>query len=302
MMKAKSILVLVTVAAIFGVGSQLFSTSAPAKKETRISSNPDFQTAVFAAGCFWCVEANFETVQGVKEVESGYTGGHTVDPNYEEVCSHTTGHLESVRVTYDANVVTYNDLLEVFWRTFDPTDGGGSFHDRGESYTSAIFVADDMQRGAAKRSKQALRDSGRFEKMIVTPILDLAEFYPAEDYHQDYYLKNPIRYKAYRYGSGRDQFIQRIWGADKSYQIVGPQMAGAAVVSKTRNWTDQFDVSYRNPSDDSLKGRLNSLQYYVTQREGTERPFSNEYWDEKREGIYVDVVSGETSIQFSRQI
>ena len=291
-MTTKNIALLTTIVALLAIGTGLILNSRPISRKPEISNDPEFRTAVFAAGCFWCVEANFEKVPGVSQVVSGYTGGHTIDPSYEEVCSHSTGHLESVQVTYDANVVTYEDLLQIFWRSFDPTDDGGSFHDRGESYASAIFVADDRQRAAAANSKAMLQNSGRFSDPVVTPIRELTEFYPAEDYHQDYYLKNPMRYQAYRYGSGRDQFVKRFWGDEKDYKIVGPRNQ-ENVVSVDRSWTDQYDDSYVKPSDSAIKGKLSSLQYYVTQREGTERPFANSFWDEKKEGIYVDIVSGE---------
>lgn len=263
------------------------------KVDVPVPVDAQLKTAVFAGGCFWCVEASFEKVEGVIEAVSGYTGGHKENPTYKEVCSHATGHLEAVEVTYDANQITYNDLLEVYWRSFDPTDDGGSFHDRGESYTSAIF-ANAQQRELAEASKKKLMESGRFEKDIVTPIRDLATFYPAEDYHQDYYLKNPVHYKRYRVGSGRDRFIANAWGKDKDYKFKKPVQAMSDKANKnSMNWTDVAKSSYAKPDATELKKSLTSLQYNVTQQEGTERPFSNEFWDEKRAGIYVDIVSGE---------
>jgi len=250
------------------------------------------EKAVFAGGCFWCVEANFEKVDGVIAAVSGYTGGHKTNPTYAEVCSHTTGHLEAVQVTYDANQVTYNDLLEVYWRTFDPTDAGGSFHDRGEPYMSAIFVADDRQRQLAQQSKKRLSESGRFDKDIVTPIRNSGTFYVAEKHHQDYYHTHPVQYNAYRSASGRDQFIAQAWGADAVYKVkkMNKQMDEATMSPK---WTNAPVANYVKPSDSTLRQRLTHLEYQVTQKEGTERPFSNEFWDEKRDGIFVDIVSGE---------
>jgi len=169
----------VSLLALFLV-SFLKASSAPPKKLVHVlKEDAKVETAIFAGGCFWCVEANFEKVDGVSEVVSGYTGGHTENPTYREVCGHQTGHLEAVKVTFDSNVVAYNDLLEVFWRTIDPTDAGGSFVDRGEPYTSAIFVANESQRQLAEASKQKLDDSKRFDTAAVTPIRDAVTFYDA---------------------------------------------------------------------------------------------------------------------------
>ncbi|HEX9654149.1 MAG TPA: peptide-methionine (R)-S-oxide reductase MsrB [bacterium] len=228
------------------------------------------EKATFAGGCFWCVEAPFEKVDGVKSVISGYTGGQKQNPKYEEVGGGSTGHLEAVQITYDPAKITYRQLLEVYWRQFDPTDAGGSFYDRGTQYTSAIFYHNEEQKKLAEASKKALAESGRFDKPIVTPIRPATTFYPAEEYHQDYYKKNPEHYQRYRKGSGRDAFIKKHWGDEHS-----------------------MNTKYTKPSDDVLQKKLTKLQYEVTQHEGTERPFQNEYWDNKKEGIYVDIVSGE---------
>jgi peptide methionine sulfoxide reductase msrA/msrB len=234
------------------------------------------EKATFAGGCFWCMEPPFEKLEGVKEVISGYTGGQKVNPTYEEVSSGTTGHVEAVEVIYDPSKVTYQKLLDVFWRQVDPADGGGQFVDRGSSYLTAIFYHNEEQRRLAEESKLALEKSGRFgNKPIVTPIRPAGPFYRAEDYHQDYYKKNPVRYKFYRFNSGRDRYLDRVWGKE-----VAMKTAAAEGV-------------YAKPSQDELKKRLTPLQYKVTQQEGTEPPFKNEYWDNKKEGIYVDLVSGE---------
>jgi methionine-S-sulfoxide reductase len=173
----------------------------------------DKATATFAGGCFWCMEPPFETLDGVISVESGYTGGKKPNPTYEEVSAGGTGHLEAVRVTYDPKKLSYGQLLDVFWRQVDPTDGGGQFVDRGAQYRTAIFHADDAQRKAAEASKEALDKTNRFGgKKVVTEILAAGPFFVAEEYHQDYYKKNPLRYKFYRYNSGRDQFLEKIWG------------------------------------------------------------------------------------------
>jgi peptide methionine sulfoxide reductase msrA/msrB len=212
----------------------------------------------------------------VKEVISGYTGGHTINPTYEENSSGTTGHAESIQVTYDPAKISYADLLEVFWRQIDPTDAGGQFVDRGNQYRSAIFYHNDEQKRLAEESRDRLAKSGRFKKPIVTEIVKAGTFYKAEEYHQYYYKKNPIRYKYYRFNSGRDQFLDKVWGKDRDY-----------VPAKTGTG------SYTKPSAEVLKKKLTPMQFKVTQKEGTEPPFDNTYWNNKHEGIYVDVVSGE---------
>ncbi|MCY0880024.1 MAG: peptide-methionine (S)-S-oxide reductase MsrA [Firmicutes bacterium] len=170
------------------------------------------EKATFAGGCFWCMVHPFDQLPGVKRVVSGYTGGHTVNPTYEEVCSHTTGHREAVEITFDPEVTSYRELLEVFWRQIDPTDPDGQFFDRGSSYRTAIYYHSEDQRRAAEESRQALARSGRFSKPIVTEILPAQPFYPAEDYHQNFYVTHPDHYQRYRRASGRDEFIQRHWG------------------------------------------------------------------------------------------
>ena len=169
--------------------------------------------ATFAGGCFWCMEPPFDAVEGVKETLSGYTGGSEASPSYKAVAYGRTGHREAVRVVYDPQVVTYAELLEVFWRNIDPTDVGGQFVDRGPQYAPGIFVHDDAQRAAAEASKKALSASGRFDEPIVVPILESSTFWVAEDDHQNFYEKDPGHYKRYRRGSGRDAFIQRHWSA-----------------------------------------------------------------------------------------
>lgn len=236
--------------------------------------------AIFAGGCFWCMEPPFEKLTGVQKVISGYTGGNTKNPTYEEVSHGSTGHVEAVQIHFDPEKISYNDLLEVFWRNVDPTDGGGQFVDRGDSYVTGIFVHDEEQKKLAEASKMKLAKSKRYDKKIVTPITQAKEFYPAEGYHQDYYKINPIRYKYYRYRSGRDQFIEKTWGNQKEYKPMTISMEdGGAEFSK--------------PSDSELKKSLTEMQYKVTQKEGTEPSFNNEFWDNKKPGIYVDVVSGE---------
>jgi len=237
----------------------------------------NYEIATFAGGCFWCMEPPFEKIEGVKEVISGYTGGHKENPTYKEVSSGATGHLEAIQVKYDPSQISYPELLGVFWRQVDPTDPGGQFVDRGQQYTTAIFYHDDTQKEQAEASKKNLSKSGRYDKSIVTPIKKAEIFYPAEEYHQDYYKKNPLRYKFYRYNSGRDRYLKKIWKETKV----------------KKNETDSIQKTYTKPTDIELKEKLTPLQYKVTQQDGTERAFDNEYWDNKKEGIYVDIVSGE---------
>ena len=173
--------------------------------------------ATFAGGCFWCMEPPYDKLDGVLATTSGYTGGSTADPTYEEVSTGGTGHTEAVQVTYDPSKVTYEQLLEVFWPNVDPLDAGGQFCDRGSQYRTGIFVHDAEQRRLAEASKQALDDNGRFEEPIVTEIEEAGPFYPAEDYHQDYYEKNPVRYKFYRWGCGRDARLAELWGAEATH-------------------------------------------------------------------------------------
>ncbi|MEJ5363977.1 MAG: peptide-methionine (S)-S-oxide reductase MsrA [Desulfosoma sp.] len=234
------------------------------------------KTATFAGGCFWCLESDFEKVDGVLEVLSGYTGGHVENPRYEDVSSGRTGHVEAVQVVYDPSKVTYEQLLDVFWRHIDPTDPGGQFVDRGPQYRTAIFYHDQAQKRLAEASRQKLQESGRFSKPIVTEILPLEKFYKAEDYHQDFYQKSPVRYHFYRATSGRDAFLKSVWKDN----------AGAKAHDPSRRFTSR-------PKDEELRKILTPMQYKVTRQNGTEPPFQNEYWDNKRPGIYVDVVSGE---------
>jgi peptide methionine sulfoxide reductase msrA/msrB len=256
-----------------------------------MADNAMTKEAVFAGGCFWCTEADFEKVDGVLEAISGYTGGQEANPSYEQVSSGRTGHVEAVKVIYDPQKVSYGELLYVFWRTMDPTDDGGQFVDRGTQYRSAIFYADEEQHQLAEAAKQKLAASGTFERPIVTAIRPLKTFYPAEDYHQDYYKKNPIRYNWYRSGSGRNQFLENTWGTTEPWKNMKTEMKE----EKTSMMMEapENKTMYTKPSDAELREKLSDMQYKVTQHEGTEPPFNNAYWDNKEPGIYVDIVSGE---------
>ncbi|MCA8960128.1 MAG: peptide-methionine (S)-S-oxide reductase MsrA [Planctomycetes bacterium] len=260
-------------------GSSAQSQSRPASQPAAPSKGPrpGDSVATFAGGCFWCMEKPFEKLDGVSAVISGYTGGTVEYPTYEQVGSGTTGHAESIQVHYDPSRIRYEDLLQVFWRQIDPTDTGGQFVDRGTQYRHEIFYHDEAQKQAAEASKKALIASGRYDKPVTTPITKASKFYPAEEYHQDYYRKNPSHYERYRNGSGRDRYLDRVWGKDRDYHPQPPKTT----------------ARYAKPSLDEIKKKLTPLQFQVTQEEGTEPPFRNEFWDNKREGIYVDIVTGE---------
>jgi len=259
-------------AAALGLATLLANAaSAPEPDAPMEKGGQTAQIATFAGGCFWCMEQPFEKLPGVSEVISGYTGGQTPKPTYDQVSAGVTGHAEAVQIHFDPSQVTYETLLDVFWRQIDPTDAGGQFVDRGTQYRSGIFVHNDDQRRLAETSKKALAESGRHGKPIVTAIEAASTFYRAEEYHQDYGTKNPVRYKYYRYRSGRDEYLKEVWDTMK----------------------DEQARAYQKPSDDKLREQLTTLQYGVTQEDQTERPFANTYWDNKEEGLYVDVVSGE---------
>ncbi len=230
--------------------------------------------AIFAGGCFWCMEPPFEQMEGVIDVVAGYTGGKSEHPTYEQVSSGRSGHLEAVRVTYDPARVRYEQLLQVFWRQIDPTDSGGQFADRGSQYATAIFYLDEEQKQQAMESKERLDSSGIFDRPVVTAILPAGPFYPAEEYHQDYYRKNVLHYGLYKKGSGRAGFIESTW-KDRAFPGQGDERA------------------FARPSEAELRRRLTPLQYRVVREEGTEPPFDNAYWNNREAGIYVDVVSGE---------
>lgn len=218
--------------------------------------------ATFAGGCFWCMFKPFSQYEGIEKIVAGYTGGYVKNPTYEEVCSETTGHLEAIQLTYEDEIVNYEDLLNIYWKQIDPADDEGQFNDRGNRYKTAIFYHDEYQRDIAMKSKQRLQESGIFKDEIATRILPAETFYIAEEYHQNYYKKNPMHYEMYFKGSGRYDFIKNFW--DKN-----------------------------NKERENLKKILTPIQFEVTQNDQTEPSFNNEYWDNKEEGIYVDIVSGE---------
>lgn len=228
----------------------------------------NYRRAVFGGGCFWCMEPPFEKLEGVVDVTAGYCGGDEKNPTYEQVSSGATGHIESVLVVYDPKKISYKQLLDTFWRYIDPTDDGGQFADRGHHYRTAIFYTTEEEKAVAEQSKAELQASGVFDKPIATTIRPMKVFYPAEEYHQDYYKKNVLHYQSYRVGSGRAGFLDK-------------------------TWKGRAETKYVVPADAELKAKLTPIQYEVTQKDGTEPPFKNDFWDNKEPGIYVDVVTGE---------
>lgn len=264
---------------ISAIGSITFFSVNAAQKRTLESLKMDkmVSVATFAGGCFWCTESDFEKVNGVIEAVSGYTGGLSANPTYGQVSSGGSGHIEAVQVYFDPAKVSYEELVEVFWRHVNPTDGGGQFVDRGSQYQTAIFFHNAKQRALAETSKMNMEKSGKYNKPIVTLFADLTKFYDAERYHQDYYKKNPVRYKVYRWNSGRDQYLTKTWPKNME---MGKKTSG-----QMGKWS--------KPDDAVIKKNLTPMQYRVTQQEGTEPSFQNKYWDNKADGIYVDIVSGE---------
>ncbi|MFL1467088.1 peptide-methionine (R)-S-oxide reductase MsrB [Marinobacter sp. HN1S83] len=251
--------------------------------------DPNLAVATFAGGCFWCVEEMYEeNVPGVVEAVSGYSGGDEKDPSYKQVSGGSTGHTEAVQVYYDPDVITYEGLLQALWRTANPTDVDGQYVDRGSQYRPAIFYHNEEQKRAAEASVKALEESGRYDDPVAIEIVPFKSFYDAEEYHQDYYKKNPVRYKFYTFNSGRYQFIEKVWGDEQEVDYSQYQPEEGAMKNDARDLQ-----SFVKPDDEELKRMLTKEQYYVTQEDGTERAFANEYWDEKRPGLYVDVVSGE---------
>ena len=231
------------------------------------------ELATFAGGCFWCMEDAFEGHKGIQSVISGYSGNGE-KPTYKTVSSGETSFIETVQVTFDPQVISYKDLLNIFWKGMNPTDKWGQFADRGPQYAPAIFYHNERQRKLANLSKEKLMASNIFKKEIIVPILKNPSFYKAEEYHQNYFKKKPKHYQAYKKGSGRKPFLDKTWGGKKDFDI--------------------FSVKIKKPNKKMAHLKdLSSLEFEVTKKDGTERSFKNKYWDNKKEGLYVDRISGE---------
>jgi peptide methionine sulfoxide reductase msrA/msrB len=286
----RSTLIGLAIVAALALAFVLSRSSTVAAAEKR-QSEAGTAVATFAGGCFWCMEEAFEKLPGVVEVISGYTGGKTVKPSYEEVSSGTTGHAEAVEVRYDPAKIGYDRLLHHFWRNVDPLTADAQFCDQGRQYRSAIFVRDAEERRLAEASKQSA--ATRLGQPVVTEIVAAGPFYPAEEYHQDYYSKNPVRYRLYKTGCGRARRLEKLWGDEAgggAHPAAGGEAPSSAAATDT---TKGHAMKFEKASDQELKAKLTPIQYEVTQREGTEPPFRNDYWNNHEDGIYVDVVSGE---------
>ena len=183
--------------------------------ENRTINPEHLQTAIFAGGCFWCMEPPYDDLPGIISTTVGYTGGHVENPSYEDVTTGETGHAEAIKIVFDSTKISYSELLQVFWRNIDPTNPFGQFADRGSQYRTAIFYLNEDQKKAAERSKQELEESGKFKDPIVTQIVKASEFYEAEEYHQEFYKKNPLRYNSYKIGSGRAGYLKKTWGEEE---------------------------------------------------------------------------------------
>ena len=276
------IILIVLIAAFFTING-----SSESRDKGKSSVMPVIMKATFSGGCFWCMEPPFEKLPGVSKVISGYTGGKKENPSYKEVATGLTNHAEAIEIHYDPSKISYNDLLEVLWRNIDPTDGSGQFVDRGKQYRPAIFYHNKDQKKLAEKSRARLEKSKRFKNKIETTIIKANTFYAAEEYHQDFYKKSTVRYKIYRVGSGRDQFLKKYWGDNLEYKVTK--------IKKKNNSEskESLNTKFIKPPKSKLKKQLTSLQYRVTQENGTEPPYINDYWSNKKQGIYVDIVSGE---------
>ncbi|MDR9828055.1 peptide-methionine (R)-S-oxide reductase MsrB [Vibrio sp. FNV 38] len=266
------------------VSGLFFSVSAD--DNMKVSASKSVEIATLAGGCFWCTESDLEKLPGVIDVVSGYAGGELENPTYKQVSSGKTGHIEVIQVTYDPTVVGYEQVLDQFFRHIDPTDDQGSFVDRGRHYRPAIFYHNQNQKLIAQRFMTEIEALGVFPKPLKTELIEYTDFYVAEDYHQDYYKRNKLRYKYYRNASGRDKYLDTVFGDSREDN---PKTL-RAMIDESNGVTR---IRYSRPSDSIIEEQLSELQFYVTQEEGTERAFSNEYWDNKSDGIYVDIVSGE---------
>lgn len=279
--------ILVSLVVALPLVSLFVSQTGTANTMDKAAHSGKTEVATLAGGCFWCTESDLEKLNGVIDVVSGYSGGKLENPTYKQVASGKTEHIEVIKVVYDPNVVNYEQVLDQFFRHIDPTDDKGSFVDRGPQYRPAVFYHNAQQKEIAQNFMNEIEEANLFGAPLKTELIEFKKFWPAEDYHQDYYKKSKVRYNYYRYASGRDQYLDKIFGDDRQEN---PQTIRQILDGK--NQAANVKV-YTKPSQDEIKQKLTSLQYNVTQKDATERPFNNEYWDNKEEGIYVDIVTGE---------
>lgn len=285
MKKLSKILVSLVVAA--PLFSLILSQTGTANTMDKHTPQGTVEVATLAGGCFWCTESDLEKLEGVVDVVSGYSGGTLENPTYKQVSSGKSGHIEVIKVSYDTSVVNYEQVLDQFFRHIDPTDDKGSFVDRGRHYRPAIFYHNQDQKMIANAFMAEIEETNIFKKPLKTELIEFKKFWPAEDYHQDYYKKSKVRYNYYRYASGRDQYLDKIFGDDRKDN---PKTLRQIIDSMN---TAKNLKPYSKPSDSEIKAKLTKLQYDVTQNDATERSFNNEYWDNKQMGIYVDIVTGE---------
>lgn len=269
------------------------ATSPQFVQDKKIIENSQYDRIVLAGGCFWCTESEYNHVVGVISAVSGYADTNKPNPTYSEVGGEKVKAREAVEVIYDPKIIGISKILEIYWKHIDPTDEGGSFADRGYHYTSAIYFTNDMQKLEAERIKQKINESKKFPAQVVTEILPYVNFYAAEEYHQDYKDKNPVRYSAYREGSGRNTFIRNNWsGTSVLVKEIFKDDNINTIDKNKMNISQPWKNFTAKEKEERLK-TLTPLQFKVTQKEGTERPFQNEYDAIKEKGIYVDIVSGE---------
>ncbi|RTZ17419.1 peptide-methionine (R)-S-oxide reductase [Vibrio aquaticus] len=283
-MKTKFKFAFTAIAAIAALASFVGNADSSMKNTAALNG---YEVATLAGGCFWCTESDLEKFPGVIDVVSGYSGGKEENPTYKQVSAGKTEHIEAIEVKYDPKAVSYEQILDQFFRHIDPTDDKGSFVDRGPHYRPAIFYHNAEQKQIAETFMKEIDDHGIYKKPLKTELIKFDKFWVAEGYHQDYYKRNKVRYNYYRYASGRDQYLDEIFGDDREENPVTLRQ-----LIDEKKAVSNIKV-YTKPSDKAIKSTLTDLQYYVTQEEGTERAFNNEYWDNKEHGIYVDVVTGE---------
>ncbi|UPR54514.1 peptide-methionine (R)-S-oxide reductase MsrB [Vibrio cyclitrophicus] len=279
--------ILVSLVVALPLISLFVSQTGTANTMDKTANSGKSEIATLAGGCFWCTESDLEKLTGVTDVISGYSGGELENPTYKQVSSGKSGHIEVINVTYNPDVVSYEQVLDQFFRHIDPTDDKGSFVDRGRHYRPAIFYHNQVQKDVAQNFMMEIDKANIFGEPLKTELIEFKKFWPAEDYHQDYYKKSKVRYNYYRYASGRDQYLDKIFGDDRKENT---QTLRQIIDSKNATANAK---TYVKPSDAEIKAKLTSLQYDVTQDDATERPFDNQYWDNKQEGIYVDIVTGE---------
>ena len=279
--------ILVSLVVALPLISLFVSQTGTANTMDKTANSGKSEIATLAGGCFWCTESDLEKLKGVTDVISGYSGGELENPTYKQVSSGKSGHIEVINVTYNPDIVSYEQVLDQFFRHIDPTDDKGSFVDRGPQYRPAIFYHNQEQKDVAQSFMMEIDKAQIFGAPLKTELIKFEKFWPAEDYHQDYYKKSKVRYNYYRYASGRDQYLDKIFGDDRKDN---PKTLRQIIDSKNATANAK---TYVKPSDTEIKAKLTALQYDVTQEDATERPFDNKYWDNKEEGIYVDIVTGE---------